>query len=205
MLFRSRQYDHHITDRISRIWTADCGRCTRTQRNTNISLEQLRSAVKGRHPSPVLGLYVGTLQYGVEIDDTIWNVAPDRICATPRYAILTIRLNSAIYIPREFLGNSCLEALARAHEAKHADADVQALDRFRPLVAPAVREALRHDTAMSSNTAEEAVPKLTKGLVAAVDHVFGEMTVARQHLDAEIDSPAELERLSRACDHPCIQ
>src|SRR5215469_7442919 len=60
--------------------------------DTNINLEQLGDAVKGRHPSPVLGLYIGALQYGIEIDDTTRNVAPGHVCATPRYATLTASL-----------------------------------------------------------------------------------------------------------------
>ena len=32
---------------------------------TDVSLQQLREAAEGHHPGPVLGLYVGTLRYGI--------------------------------------------------------------------------------------------------------------------------------------------
>jgi hypothetical protein len=38
---------------------------------TDISLQQVREAAEGHHPGPVLGLYVGTLRYGIEIHDAI--------------------------------------------------------------------------------------------------------------------------------------
>ena len=167
--------------------------------DTNINLEQLADAVKGRHPSPVLGLYIGALQYGIEIDDTTRNVAPGHVCATPRYPTLTARLDRVIHIPREFSDAPCLGTIAREHEAKHAYADVVALGRFRPLLSPAIRAAVRRDMSTSSDTAEDAVATLSKGVVAAVHQLFDEMTAARVRLDAAIDSPAELNRLGTVC------
>ena len=84
---------------------------------TDISLQQVREAAEGHHPGPVLGLYVGTLRYRIEIDDTIRQLARDRFCATPKYVSLTVQHDRAIHIPREFVGDPCLAALARDHEA----------------------------------------------------------------------------------------
>jgi hypothetical protein len=101
------------------------------QVETDISLQQLREAAEGHHSGPVLGLYVGTLRYGIEIDDTIRQLARDRFCATPKYVSLTVQHDRAIHIPREFVGDPCLAALARDHEAKHAEADAIAVDHSR--------------------------------------------------------------------------
>src|SRR5215471_8602542 len=104
-----------------------------------MSLQQLREAAEGHHPGPVLGLYVGTLRYGIEIDDTIRQLAPDRFCATPKYVSLTGQLDRAIHIPREFVDDPCLAALAPDHEAKHAVADATAFDHARSLLSSAIR------------------------------------------------------------------
>jgi hypothetical protein len=95
---------------------------------TDVSLQRVREAAEGRHPGPVLGLYVGTLRYRIEIDDTIRQVARDRFCATPKYVSLAVQHDRAIHIPREFVSDPCLAALARDHEAKHAEADAIAVD-----------------------------------------------------------------------------
>jgi hypothetical protein len=49
---------------------------------TDISLQQLREAAEGHYSGPVLGVYVGTLRYGIEIDDTIRQLASNLFCAT---------------------------------------------------------------------------------------------------------------------------
>jgi hypothetical protein len=41
-----------------------------------MSLQQLREAAQGHHPGPVLGAYVGSLRYGIEIDDTGNRIRP---------------------------------------------------------------------------------------------------------------------------------
>jgi hypothetical protein len=167
---------------------------------TDISLQQLREAAKGHHPGPVLGFYVGTLRYGIEIDDTIRQLAPDRFCATPKYVSLTVQHDRAIHIPREFVGDPCLVALARDHEAKHADADAIALDRSRSSLLSAIREAARANTAVAIDSRLDALAMLTAGIQAAVDRVFDHMVSDRRRLDAAVDSPAELERLKTGCE-----
>jgi hypothetical protein len=128
---------------------------------TDVSLQQVRESARGHHPGPVLGLYVGTLRYGLEIDDTIRQLAPDRFCATPKYVSLTVQLDRAIHIPREFVGDPCLAALARDHEAKHADADAIALDHSRSSLMFAIREAVRAGTAAASDSRREALVMLS--------------------------------------------
>jgi hypothetical protein len=167
---------------------------------TNISLQQVREAAEGHHPAPVLGLYVGTLRYGVEIDDTIRQLAPDRFCATPKYVSLTVQLDRAIHIPREFVGDPCLAALARDHEAKHAEADATALDHSRSPLLSAIRQAVRANTTATSDSRPDALAIFTTGIRTAVDRVFDDMVAERRRLDAAVDSAAELERLETGCE-----
>ena len=165
----------------------------------DISLQQMRKAAEGHHPGPVLGLYVGTLRYGIEIDDTIRQLASDRFCPTPKYVTLRVQLDRTIHIPREFDRDPCLAALARDHEAKHADTDAVALDRSRSLLAPAIREAVGASTATVSDSRPAALAALTRRIQTAIDRVFGDMETERDRLDAVVDSTAELERLKTAC------
>src|SRR5580704_5132048 len=170
------------------------------QVETDISLQQLREAAEGHHSGPVLGLYVGTLRYRIEIDDTIRRLARDRFCATPKYVSLTVQHDRAIHIPREFVGDPCLAALARDHEAKHAEADAIALDHSRSSLLSAIRQAVRANTTTASASRLDALARLTTGLQTAVDQVFDDMATERHHLDVAVDSAAELERLKTGCD-----
>jgi hypothetical protein len=165
----------------------------------DISLQQMRKAAEGHHLGPVLGLYVGTLRYGIEIDDTIRQLASDRFCATPKYVTLRVQLERTIHIPREFDRDPCLAALARDHEAKHADTDAVALDRSRSLLAPAIREAVGASTAAASDSRPAALAALTRRIQTAIDRVFGDMVTERDRLDAAVDNVAELERLRTSC------
>ena len=167
---------------------------------TDVSLQQLREAAEGHHPGPVLGLYVGTLRYGIEIDDTIRQLTRDQFCATPNYVSLIVQLDRAIHIPREFVGDPCLAALARDHEAKHAEADATALDDSRSSLLSAIRQAVRANTTTASASRLDALARLTTGLQTAVDQVFDDMATERHHLDVAVDSAAELERLKTGCE-----
>jgi hypothetical protein len=167
---------------------------------TDVSLQQVRGAAEGHHPGPVLGLYVGTLRYGIEIDDTIRQLARDRFCATPKYVSLTVQLDRAIHIPREFVGDPCLAALAGDHEAKHAEADAIALDHSRSSLLSAIRQAVRANTTAASDSRPDALAILTAGIQTAVDRVFDDMVTERRRLDDTVDGAAELERLKTGCE-----
>jgi hypothetical protein len=173
---------------------------SRERVDADMSLQQLREAAEGHHPGPIVGMYVGSLRYGVEIDDTVQEEGSDRFCATPKYVTLTIQLDRDIHIPREFSGDPCLVALARDHEAKHADADTKALDRSRPLLLSAIRAAVDHDTVAPGGSRAEALDGLTAAIQTAVEHTLDDMAIERRSLDAAVDSPAELERLKTGCD-----
>jgi len=166
---------------------------------TDISLQQMREAAEGHH-HPILGLYVGTFRYGIEIDDTIRQLAPDRFCATPKYVSLTGQLDRAIHIPREFVDDPCLAALARDHETKHAVADATAFDHARSPLSSAIRVAVRANTIAASDSRLHALALLTTGIQTAIDQVFDEMATERRRLDAAVDSPAELEHLKTGCE-----
>ena len=166
----------------------------------DISLQQLREVAEGHHRGPVLGLYVGTLRYSIEIDDTIRQLAPNRLCATPKYVSLTGQLDRAIHIPREFVDDPCLAALARDHEAKHAVADATAFDHARSPLSSAIRAAVRANTIAASDSRMNALALLTTGIQTAVNRVFDEMATERRRLDAAVDSPAELEQLRTGCE-----
>ncbi len=147
---------------------------------TDVSLHQLREAAEGHHPGPVLGLYVGTLRYGIEIDDTVRQLERDRFCATPKYVSLAVRHDRTIHIPREFVGDPCLAALARDHEAKHAETDAKTVDHSRSSLLSAIRQAVRANTTAASNSHLEALAILTRGIQTAVDRVFDDMVIERR-------------------------
>jgi hypothetical protein len=169
------------------------------QVETDISLQQVQEVAKGRHPGPVLGLYVGTLRYEIAIDDTIRQLPPASFCATPKYVTLTVQLDREIHIPREFVGDPCLTTLARDHETKHADAEVMALVRSRSSLVSAIRQAVRANAATASASRQDALAMLTTGIRTAIDQEFDNMAIERRRLDAAVGGPAELERLKTGC------
>ena len=167
--------------------------------DTTKSLVQMRAAGKTRHPAPVVGVYVGAVQYGAQIDDTVRTIAAGRVCATPNYVTLKLTLDRIIFIPREFADDPCLKSLSQDHEAKHADADAKALDGARPTFEAAVRTAIDRGTRNVSKTSGDALSVLTAEIRTAANGALDEMEAARKRLDDAIDNPAELERLNTAC------
>ena len=113
---------------------------------TTKSLDQMHAAGKIRHPAPVVGVYLGALQYGIQIDDTVRQAGAGRFCATPKYVTLKLGLERIIYIPHEFADDPCLSSLAHDHEAKHADSDIKAFEIARPALESAVRMAVSRAT-----------------------------------------------------------
>jgi len=168
--------------------------------DTTKSLEQVRAAAKGPHPSPVVGAYLGALQFGIQIDDSVRKIGTGGFCATPEYAKLKLSLGRIIYIPREFIDDPCLRSLARDHEAKHADADAKALDIARPAIESTLQEALRRATTDANASRAEALATLTREIQMGVNRALDDMTAVRERLDAEIDSPAEIEHLRTSCE-----
>ena len=170
------------------------------QIDTTKSLEQVRRAAKGRHPSLVVGEYVGALQYGLQIDDSVRKNGPDGFCATPEYVTLELSLRRVIYIPREFADDRCLTSLALDHEAKHADADAKALDIARPAIEAALQDAVRRATSDAKASRTDALATLTEEIQRGVDRRLDDMTAFRERLDAEINSPAEIEHMKTSCE-----
>jgi hypothetical protein len=113
---------------------------------------------------------------------------------------LTVQLDRDIHIPREFVGDPCLVALARDHEAKHEHADVTTLNHSRPLLFSATHEVVRRGTSTASGSRPDALAALTAGIQTVVDQVFDEMARELRRLDAAVDSPAELGRLKTGCE-----
>jgi hypothetical protein len=166
---------------------------------TDKSLQQLRQVAEGHHPGPLVGFYIGALQYGIQIDDTLQRVGTDRLCATPKYVTLIMTLDRIIWNPREFVDDPCLAGLARDHEEKHAAADAAALDHFRPSLGSAVGVAVRRATWVAGVSRADALATLTQAIQSEVNRLVDEMETERSHLDAAVDSEAELERLETAC------
>ena len=167
--------------------------------DTTKSLEQMRAAGKVRHAAPLVGAYLGVVQYGIKIDDTVRQTAARVFCVTPKYVTLKLALERIIYIPREFTSDPCLVALARDHETKHADTEAKALDTARPALETAVREAVRRVATVPGASRASALATLTAEIQSGVSHTLDEMARVRKQLDAEVDSPDEIGRLKTEC------
>ena len=163
------------------------------------SLARMRASSKTRHPEPVVGVYLGAVLYGIQIDDTMRTIAAGRFCATPHYVTLKLRLEQVILIPREFADDSCLKSLSQDHEAKHADADAQALAGARPAFEAALLAAVGQARAQASATRVAALATLTADIQLSVNQIIDDVTAVRERHAAEVDSAAELEHLNTAC------
>jgi len=156
-------------------------------------------AGKIHHPAPIVGVYVGAVQYDAQIDDTVRTIVADHVCATPKYVTLKLTLERVIYIPHEFAADPCLRSLSQGHLAKHADADAKALDSERSAFQAAVRTGIDQGTRNASTTYADALGVLTADIRTKVDGALDEMEAVRKRLDDAIDNPAELDRLRTAC------
>jgi hypothetical protein len=169
------------------------------QIKTDRSLRQLRQVAEGHHPGPLVGMYSGALQYGIQIDDSQRQIGSGHFCSAPKCVTLIVALDRIIYIPREFADDPCLAALARDHEAKHAGSDAAALDHFRPSLSSTVREAVHRASSVAGVSRADALAALTQAIQSGVNRVLDDIETERRRLDATVDSKSELERLKTAC------
>ena len=167
--------------------------------NTTKSLAQLRAAGKTGHPALIAGAYLGAVEYAIQIDDTVRTIAAGRVCVTPSYVTLKLTLERVIFVPREFANDPCLKSLSQVHEAKHADADAEALDGARPAFEAAVRAAIDRGTRNAGATSADALGVLTAKIQTAANGALNVMEATHKRLDDAIDNPADLERLKTAC------
>ena len=167
--------------------------------DTTKSLEQIRAAGKDRHVAPIVGAYLGALQYRIQIDDTVRETAPGHFCATPKYITLRLTLDRIIYIPREFADDPCLRSLTTDHESKHADADAEALSGARPALESAARNAVRRSTMEPVASRADAIAALAAEIQSDVNRALDDMAAVRKRLDARVDNPIEIEYLKTAC------
>jgi hypothetical protein len=140
-----------------------------------------------------------------DIDSTTLEIRPGYFCSIPKYIILNVKLEQVTYIPREFAGDDCLSALAREHEAKHAEAQEVAVIKLHPALLSALRTMAHDNSRNSQPSGTEALAAFTKETQSIIEQVLDQIDAERARLNAAVDTPDELERLRHACDGRAIQ
>jgi hypothetical protein len=179
---------------------------TPTRFSADLSLTELRqAAIEHHHLGPIVGANRATISYAVDIDHATQKIGPGRFCATPKYIILRVTLDQTIFIPRDFVGDNCLASLARNHEGKHAASEDSAVDRVQSAFLSVLRSAVRHNPTEPKPSAAEALSDFGKEMKSAVEQVLDQVDRERARLNASVDTPAEIEQLTRACGGRAVQ
>jgi hypothetical protein len=171
---------------------------TSIQVSTDVGLNELRQA-SGHQPGPIVGAYRVTIGYAADVDGRVQEVGQGRYCATPQYVILRVQLEKMIYVPQEFVGDECLSALAHEHEGRHAEAQSVALEKVRPRLLSAVNKVIGRSSRDAAASGAEALAVFTKEIQSAVEEELDQIDAERAQLNAAVDTPDELDRLSHAC------
>jgi hypothetical protein len=111
--------------------------------SSEIGLKELRQAAAGHYGGPVVGAYQVNIGYAADVDQTPRELDPGRFCVEPDHVILNVQITQTIHIPREFVADKCLSALALEHEKKQAQAAAASMDAIQPKLLSVLRLAMR--------------------------------------------------------------
>ena len=149
----------------------------------------------------VLGISVADVTYKVEVSASLSENGDGTFCAA--LVSLTVGLgfvDRVVYVARETDSDDCAREQILQHEMKHVRRDDAALGSFIGAVAGRFRELVSALKRTPERTADEAQRKLLKEVDAVAARAARTLARGRSKLQAEIDSPEEIDRLTNACD-----
>lgn len=145
-----------------------------------------------------LGLTTSRVEWQSEIE-TRYRSTGGGVCARPATISLNlVQTEHVVRIAREIPRDGCLWREVAAHERRHVAVNRRSLRRAAAQ-AKAAAEGWGARAEGRGATLDEAMAGLQQGLRRAIEPALAAMRSARESAHREIDSPAEYERLSRAC------
>lgn len=137
-----------------------------------------------------------------------WNVLEypreELVCLSYNLIDVEIQLHPKIYIAKDFGADRACKAAILEHERKHVKIDRQVTNKYARLIGSALKRAIDDIGALGPYNKED-LPAMQKLMVEHVNRAAQSYDLqlekemrARQ---AEVDSLAEYERVSKLCDH----
>lgn len=159
-----------------------------------------QAALSGRQHVP-LGLTSAQIKTAYELEGRTVTQGDGTVC-TYLYR-LTIQLSNAstmVYIAREIPSGTCINGEVTAHENKHVAVNNAVLRDYQSRLADDVRTSLQNLGAIAVRSRAVAMQSLSDQVKGPVEAAVKRMDEERLRRQAQIDTPQEYDRVSRACN-----
>ena len=177
------------------------------QRDYNRPLAQL-AAMPGRAPGPagasgghILGLahakYVEQSQFGALFQP----MGDGTFCGGAKALAVAFGFQERIvYVARELPQGSCIHREVLNHEMKHIAVDEQLLREFGPTIKRRLEASLSQIKPVRARSKEQAMNAVRQPIDAVLRQMMQEFGRERDKRQAQVDTVAEYERVSRSCN-----
>ena len=175
-----------------------------TQRTLTLADLRAMAAQLGRRVvHPVLGLYSGTIGYAVrDVEVTVSPPAAQRDAMCPGVHIRAdlIVADRRIVVASDLSSTPCLLKAALDHYRRHASAAQVALQRFASALPGAIGPEVDRHMRERSNMPRDGGQDLRDYVGALLDRAVADFTASLAEVQAEVDSPEEVRRLTTPCE-----
>jgi len=177
------------------------------QRDYRRPLSQL-AAMPGRAPGPagasgghILGLAHAKYGEQSQLGALFQPMGDGTFCGGAKSLNVTFGFQERIvYVARELPQGTCIHAEVLNHEMKHIAVDEQLLREFGPTIKRRLETALSQMKPVRARSKEQAMNAVRQPIDAVLRQMMQEFGRERDKRQAQVDTVAEYERVSRACN-----
>ncbi|WP_448203262.1 hypothetical protein [Azospirillum sp. sgz302134] len=177
------------------------------KRDYGRSLAQLAS-MPGRAPGPagasgghILGLAHARYGEQSQLGALVQPMGDGTYCGGANALTVTFGFQERIiYVARELPQGSCIHREVLNHEMKHIAVDEQLLREFGPTIKHRLEGVLAQTRPVRARSKDQAMNVLRQPVDAALRQMMAEFGKERDRRQAQVDTVAEYERVSRSCD-----
>lgn len=108
--------------------------------------------------------------------------------------------NRIVYVAKEIPQNTCFFNEVLNHEKKHVQADEYALQINENYIKKSMQTALLNKATIVGMDEKTARKKISDYITQISNHLFENVNIYRDKLQANIDSPEEYKKLSKVCN-----
>lgn len=152
------------------------------------------------HETPV-GLTAASLKLDTQFEIKVRTASNDpMVCA--QISALTLHMgfdDTTVYMARELPHNTCSYAEVLAHEQKHIAVDQEFVDALMPALQTILQQATASIGVIRASSAKVAEQQITSLIHNYMGDLGNHLSAIRKKKQAQVDTPAEYDRLSRSC------
>lgn len=171
----------------------------------NFSLSELqRMAAHTRRPPahPVLGFYTGTIGYTLQRTDVVNEASPTLDAGPcPRLDVQAglVAVDRRIAVARDLSAVPCRLRAATEHYRRHAAAASLALHRFAAELPRKLESEMGQYVLSHPGLSQAQQPDVRHYVESLLDHAIKTLSVSLIEIQASVDTPSEIRRLSTSC------